>query len=141
MERFPNNTVFDSPWDAAAAWAERYRDKDAACEYGALLYAKKRGGATVYRCGVTRRGSRGNGRRIRPNVVRPLVLGLLFDWVRGCGRAVGLLHTHPLSPGGRVSDGFSDEDKALTTGRYLIRLRYVFMIPSGGDGILLYTRE
>lgn len=141
MKRSPASPYHDTPWAAAAAWAELYRDIDPHCEYGALLYRRRRDGAYRYRFGKTRRGSEGNGRRIRPNVVRPLVLALLFDWVRGYGRVVGLLHTHPLSPSGRASSSFSREDMALTTGKYLLRLRYVFMIPCGGEGILLYQRR
>lgn len=135
-----NLAYHDTAWGAAAAWAAEYRNRDTSCEYGALLYARRIGGTVRYRYGVTRRGSRGNGRRIRPNVVRPLVLALLLDWVRGYGRAVGLLHTHPVSPTGRVSQEFSAEDENLTTGRYLLRFTYVFMVPSGGDGLLLYRR-
>ncbi len=138
MGKLRDRIYHDTPWDAAAAWADEYRNRDAQCEYGALLYARRIGGGVRFLAGKTRRGSKGNGRRIRPNVVRPIVLALLLDWIFGYGRAVGLLHTHPLSPTGRVSDGFSQEDRDLTTGKYLLRLTYVFMIPSGGEGILLY---
>lgn len=140
MNKKWGNAYYDTAWGAAAAWAAAYRNRDMSCEYGALLYARRAGGTVCYRYGKTRRGSSGNGRRIRPNVVRPLVLALLLDWVRGYGRAVGLLHTHPLSPAGRVSREFSAEDENLTTGKYLLRLSYVFMIPSGGDSIYLYRR-
>ncbi len=119
---------FQTPQEAAEAWANRYQNVDAHIEYGAVLFRAKDGS---YRFGVTRKGSKGNGKRIRANVVFPLILGLLFDWC-GRGRAVGLLHTHPMTPSGGVSQHFSQEDQHLTDGTYGLHFAYVYMIPYGG---------
>lgn len=132
--------LFQSPLSAAESWARHYSSLNTDYEFGALLYERRDKHDVSYLVGKTRKGSKGNGSRIRPNVVIPIILALLLDWMCFFGKPIGLLHTHPISKNGKPSTAFSNEDKQLTTGRYGIKLLYVFMIPQGGGRMLTFKQ-
>lgn len=107
---------FNSEYDAASAWSEKYRSLGIRREYAAFVYAVDIDGEVKYYTGHTYAGMGRHG-IIRPNVVIPfLYLYLIQSAIERLKYKAGIaafLHTHPKPPTGYTYKRHSAEDLFL----------------------------